>query len=285
MTTLPTGELIHGRNVHSRPGDLARELTAFLITVGEPTTPAALACLHDQTAGCEVEVIDHVAPMNVAFQAMIDRCRTRYYVQVDADMLLHRNAVWSLYEAIAHYRLGAAMVCAPLWDDFDDRPIYGVKVYDHEVFSRFPYRDSLSCETDQLARLKAAGHWWQCTPLAERDECFGLHGTSYTPREAFTRYRGLVWKQRRSVVQYPPWGELAWTEALHGRHLEAWRRTGDVAHLAASLGLVAGLVGALPPEREDDFRLEDEDWSRIEERYFLTRELPEWVMDWRKCAW
>lgn len=286
MTALPAGELCPGpkgakRAPVQRPVSLD-DVTVFLITCGEPTTDVACAALEAQTVRVQVETIDRVAPMNAAFQAMIDRCTTPYYVQVDADMLLHADAVWSLYEGITRHfpEPQVWMVCAPLWDDFDERPIYGVKIYRHAICARYPYRQSRSCETDQIERLKADGFYYRTPPLMVRDHCFGLHGTHYTPRAAFIRYRGLAQKQRRSVVLHPPHGQLAWTEALHDKMIARWRETGAPARLAAAFGLMAGIVGPLPPEREDDFRERDEDWERIEERYFSGRVLPRWITEW-----
>lgn len=284
---LPTGALNPGgigtkRLPLHRPAALP-DVTAFLITTGEATTEAARAALDAQTVRVQVETIDHVAPMNTAFQAMLDRCTTPYYVQVDADMLLHADAVWSLYEGITRHfpEPQVWMVCAPLWDDFDERPIYGVKIYRHAICARYPYRQSRSCETDQIERLKADGFYYRTPPLMVRDHCFGLHGTYYTPREAFTRYRGLAQKQRRSKALHPPHGELAWIEGIRGKHLAKWRETGDMAHLAAEFGLVAGNTGPLPPEREDDYRATDEDLERVNAWWFDPAPLPKWVMEWR----
>lgn len=280
---LPVGVLIPNRNRAVSRGSLAGKVTVFLISSGEPTLGAARTALALQSVPFgPVQEITDVAPMSAAFQAMLDRGRTKYHVQVDADMLLHPDAVWSLYEAIEHYHHGAAMVAAPLWDCFEERPIYGVKIYDTAVLQRYPYRDSYSCEVDQLARLKADGHAWALRPLAERAACFGLHGTDYTPRSAFERWLRLVRKQRRSLVLAPPLGQLLWIEKYFQVHLERWRQTGDPVRLAALLGMAMGLAGEdLPEEREQDWRVAPPEWERVRVRYFEPQRLPDWVMDWR----
>src|SRR5438132_881901 len=63
--------------------ELTNEVTVFVTTVGAPSLPACLERLKRQDCTFELCVIDHVAPMHVAFQRMLDECRTPYYVQVD----------------------------------------------------------------------------------------------------------------------------------------------------------------------------------------------------------
>ena len=261
---------------------LSDDVTAFLITVGETTTTAARAALGAQTMPVRVDVIDHVAPMDRAFQEMLTRVATPVFVQVDADMILAPTAVERLVTTLSRAAADVAFVCGPLWDEFERRPLYGVKAYRSEILRRYPYRGAYSCETDQMARLRADGYRVELLPLGPRERCLGLHGTAYTPEAAFRRWKRLVIKQRRSVAEKPPWGALGWTEAYYARHLAWYAEDRDPARLAALFGMVAGLAAEPTPEGgEDDFRARDPGWERIAERWFSgERRLPAWVTEW-----
>ena len=68
--------------------NIADEVTIFVISAGNnPNYDACLMAIHSQSCvmrdGVRVEEIRNVAPMSRAFQEMISRCKTRYYVQVD----------------------------------------------------------------------------------------------------------------------------------------------------------------------------------------------------------
>jgi hypothetical protein len=238
-------------------------VTAFVITVGdEPNVSHCKEALAGQVAQPRIELIDHVAPMSAAFQQQLDRCRTPYFVQVDEDMILDPDAVAVLHEQLHQYRSAScAMLCGGLWDVDADRPLYGVKIFRHEIARRYPFRDSLSCEMDQSERWRADGYWSEALKLGSRGWCLGLHGAGYNPRTAFVRWERLWLKQRR-------FGWMKWIERLARPHLERWRRTGDPMHLACVLGMVAGMVGPHPPERELDFREGSASWRRVCDAFF-----------------
>lgn len=178
--------------------DLTRHLTVFLITVGEPTTDNARSHIALQNCRFLFEEIANVCPMSAAFQRMIDRCTTPYYIEVDADMILKENAVGRLFNQLKtkqHSEPRTAMFVGPLFDRHLARRLYGVKIYDHEAFAEVPYRDVQGCETDQLRRLEEEGWTYVCGEL--EGELYGEHLTAVTPWQAFERYRDLMEKHRR----------------------------------------------------------------------------------------
>jgi MoaA/NifB/PqqE/SkfB family radical SAM enzyme len=187
--------------------DLTNQVTVFLPTVGASSFHKCRMALEEQDCQFTLDVIWNVAPMSAAFQQMLERCRTPYYIQCDEDMILKPHAVRTLYEAIKR-RAGTqiGMVCFPLYDVHLQRTLLGVKAYRHDVFSQFPYRDVQSCEMDQIARLRKAGYgfdvewgnWADHRGILERSSRFvlGDHGTIYGMREAFERYRDLTEKAR-----------------------------------------------------------------------------------------
>ena len=130
------------------------ELTVFLVTVGASSYPVARRAIAEQTCIFPVVEIKDVCPMSKAFQVMLDRCKTRYFVQVDEDMVLKKGAIEEMFKTMkALEGSNAAMLCYSLWDKHLGLPRLGVKIYDHEVFSKYPYQDVHSCEVEQLDRI------------------------------------------------------------------------------------------------------------------------------------
>lgn len=238
----------------------------FVITSGEPSTPECHRRLDAQTCTFTRSEIRNVTPMFAAFQAMLDRCQTPYYCQIDADMMLDPDAVIRLYEGIRSKGDRCAQYVGWLWDDDVERPIQGVKIYNHAICSRFPYSDSISCEMGQNGAIRSAGYSIDVLPLEgwmadpgrwERTRCcLGVHWASQTPEMAFRRWQRLAQKHRQL-----PW--MGWV-AAHFRKLEqAWLdHPKDQILKARYLGIVSGLSGPIP-EGELDAAAPNQDYRRL----------------------
>jgi hypothetical protein len=241
------------------------ETTIFVTTIGdEPNFADCMEHLRSQTVQRPIEIIDHVAPMSFALQQMHERCTSAFYMQVDEDMILFPDAVAKLEALIQEAPAKVAMICAPLWDCDTDQPIYGVKTYRHEIVRQFPYQDSLSCETQQLDRIKAAGFEVELLPLTDRSGCLGEHGKHYSPETIFRRWQRLFHKHEQL-------GHRAWIEPWAERLLDRYIASKDKTHLYAFLGAVAGIAGDPAADRELDWREPNPALSRIQ-RYFPVRE-------------
>lgn len=241
--------------------DLTGEVTVFVVTVGGPTYWQCRQALDAQDSSFNLEIIDHVAPMNAAFQQMINRCKTPYYIQVDEDMILRPHAVRTMVEQFRPYSgTPMCMIAYPLWDAHVRRTILGVKIYDHAIFQKYPYQDTQSCEMNQLKRMEKDGygyltwggrHWSEHQGHMRRDDpiVLGEHGTLYGPREAFERYKDLVEKYRHvgGVDWIAPWITQFLLRAapdLNADDPDFW----------SFLGSIAGLVSKEQTKGEKDFR-------------------------------
>lgn len=249
--------------------DLTEQVTVFVITTGEPSTSACHKHLDQQDCTFSRDEIRNVTPMYRAFQQMMDRCKTRYYVQVDADMLLSPWAVRGLYEGIKAQGEKCAQYVAWLWDDDVERPIQGVKIYDHSICSKYPYSNSISCEMGQNGDLKAAGYSIECMPIGDQatngphgteyhrtNSTYGLHYASQTPEMAFRRWQRLMQKHRQL-----PW--MGWL-SIYPKRLEArWlaNPSNEIAK-ARYLGCVSGLTGEIPTQEMDNY-WPNQDYRRI----------------------
>jgi hypothetical protein len=241
------------------------DTTIFVTTIGDqPNFTDCMAHLHTQSIRAPIEIIDRVAPMSAAFQEMQRRCRTSYYVQVDEDMILHPHAIETLRNCMLAAPGSVAMICAPLWDCDAELPIYGIKIYRASILQQFPYQNTLSCEIDQLARIRAAGYDVILQSLRDRSICLGEHGKHYTPSTIFKRWQRCFQKHHR-------FGNMTWIEPYAHRLLERYVETGGTLHLYAFLGAVAGITGSLPADREVDWRELNPALEQLR-RYFPERD-------------
>src|SRR5262249_10493069 len=151
----PPGGLGWAGSTQPSAPDLADRVTVFVTTVGAPSYDACRQHLAAQDCAYRLEVIDRVAPMNAAFQRMLDDCQTPFFVQVDEDMLLYPHAVRTLYERMAGADASVAMTIADLYDVHLERCILGVKIYRHEIVRRYPFAAAQSFEKLQARQLRA----------------------------------------------------------------------------------------------------------------------------------
>jgi len=233
--------LDHERRPQPVRPDLSDAVTVFVTTVGAPTFEACLRHLEEQDCAFRMQIIDHVAPMNVAFQRMLDECRTPYYVQVDEDMLLHPHAVRTLYEAIVGAGPKAAMYVAALYDVHVARCIQGVKIFRHDIVRRYPFTAHNAFESEQVERLEQDGYVVgraQCGIHPIPDLTLGLHGTRWSLQSIYERYATL--EQSRRV---PP-SRLQWFAPYAAEFLRRFSDEPSEENFFALMGVVAGALAS-----------------------------------------
>lgn len=246
----------HADRTDSPKVDLSDVATVFLVTVGSPVCADARAALAAQDCRFKLDVIENVAPMDRAFQAMIDRCTTPFFVQVDEDMILHPAAVRTLIERLRSEPPDVFMHVAPLWDVHAEAAIFGCKAYRTEAMRQAGYEPGDSCEIGQMEKAKALGYRWTFVWPITRELSIGLHGTRYTPEEAFSRYWRLAQKQARHA-------HSIWTRSLPSLFSGRLLRAPTEEDLFALLGYVCGTIEPLGPSVEEDFRQRRESFGRV----------------------
>ena len=231
------------------------EVTVFVSTIDSVSFSECMKHLAQQDCRFRLEVIENVAPMSAAFQQMIDRCRTPYYVQVDEDMLLKPHAIRTLYECVKESDEDHAIVVRLLWDEHLVRAIQGVKIYRHQIVSQFPYRDVQSCERDQVTRFQDRG--FKIGRPIDREyfegcpEVLGYHGKFFHAESVFERYFTLMQKRRKYS------GKVNWLDRHLIEFFERFKKDPTEFNLMAILGVLAGHLLGYHQENdagEKDFR-------------------------------
>jgi len=199
-----------GKSVFFRKPD--SDVTAVLLTTGEPTTQSALESLRRQTAPVrDLVVVSDVRPFHKALNDGVARVATAFFVQVDADMILDPNCVASLRKAM---RPNVGITVGHLRDAMMQQ-VVGVKLFRTECFAIAQFRDSISPDTDFVDEIARAG--WRTVYvgagrglLSNSWATFGEHKPDYTSSYTYRKYLmegrryrhrgnlgGLVWQLGR----------------------------------------------------------------------------------------
>lgn len=244
--TVPARPRAHGRV------DLSDRVTVFVTSVGAASFDACLTHLANQDCAFRFELIDRVAPMNAAFQRMLDRCATPYYVQVDEDMLLYPHAVRTLHDRIEQEEADVALYVGWLHDVHLGEHIQGVKIFRHAIVRNYPFADSQGCEVDQIWRFQRDGYRYVLQPKGKSGDPFsetlGLHGTHWTPDLIYLRYATLEQRRRRrnGVSERVPGLPVILAEKL--------RQDPTELNFLALMGAIAGMVAPIDGRgREKDY--------------------------------
>ena len=250
--------------------DLKDKVTTFVLTVddGRNCFESCVSHLKSQDSDFEQDVIRNVAPMNRAFNEMLNRCKTPLFIQVDHDMNLSPEAVSFLVKRMEAQPENVAILCYPLLDTHLDLPIIGVKVYRHSIVKDFPFSDSPSCEMEQAKRLEEAGFrvavafkdFQKSRADCSRADCLGTHSEMLTPLTAYEAYRNRLIKTR-----IYPW--INWVRTLPRKFVLRYFESRNPIDLYAALGSISGLLADTSSYTgEKDYRSMEKDcgFERIE---------------------
>jgi len=161
------------------------DVTALVLSLGEPYTDRALASVRHQTvAVAETILVRDVAPFHAAFNHGVAQVRTPFLIQVDADMILDATCIASL-RAVMTPAVG--IVVGFLRDPLLGR-IVGVKLCRTECFRETPFPESVSPDTDAVETLGARG-WAAARALCwDSRHTFGRHEPDYTPSYTYAKF-------------------------------------------------------------------------------------------------
>ena len=173
------------------------EITAFVISCGNnPNFDDCIIALNNQTMKCKIEVIKDYSPSSKAFQEMINRCKTKYYVQVDEDMILFPTAIEKMYESISNSKNNHVMIAHGLHDVHLDFDIIGIKIFNHDVYKNYPYNLDINSNKiptiEQLERIEKDGY----TTHMDTKSIVGYHSPKWTTELIFERYFDLMEKYK-----------------------------------------------------------------------------------------
>jgi hypothetical protein len=182
------------------------DISAFFMTVGEPTFAAAMASVRAQTVQpAEFLVIENSTPIAKAFALGAHRVANPFFLQCDADMILTPDCI----EVLRGGMDGDIAVTIGFLQDEIMGDIQGVKMFRREAL--LPYiSESVASDSDMIARMIQSG--WKikfCRRTAPAfdlpDYVLGYHRPDYLDEEyVFSKFfrQGAKARYRQSPLEF-----------------------------------------------------------------------------------
>lgn len=214
------------------------DVSAVVLTLGEPGTEEALASLRRQTVPpAEVIVVRGVSPFHEAINAGARQVATPFFVQVDSDMVLDPDCLAELRRLA---RPDSGIVVGQLRDPLIGR-VVGIKLFRTAPFRERLMRDTISPDTDLGNALRRKG--WETMYVGRPPEhdpeawrTYGEHRPGYAPEYTFAKYLlegrryryrqnpdGIRWHFGRLEASHHPSADLAQIALANGIFLESER--------------------------------------------------------------
>lgn len=211
--------------------NLSCDVTAVVLTTGEPTTETAIESLSRQTVPVrDIIVVRDTRPFHKALNEGACQVATPFFVQVDADMILDPHCIATLRGGM---KPGIGITVGHLRDAMMEE-VVGIKLFRTECFATTQFRDSISPDTDFVDEIARAG--WQTVYVGRRRglrsnllKTLGEHRPDYSPVYTYRKYlmEGRRYRHRSSLKG------LRW----HIRRLEQSRHpSAFVAQIAIARG-------------------------------------------------
>lgn len=136
------------------------DITIFIVTIQGNQLKYCLDAINNLNTNISVlvNVIMNISPTSVAYNNMITRCKTRYFIQLDEDMELYPNSIEIITNNLSSITNKCYLHYYYLVDDYlgiNDPPvIIGLKVYKHEIMKNYDiskkYKNDMISSVDQL---------------------------------------------------------------------------------------------------------------------------------------
>lgn len=169
--------------------DYTKDLTVFHITCGASSLVKSRKSLLDQTCKFNLVTIKDIQPIWKAFQFMHTNCKTPFFIQVDEDMILNKDAVEIMYNAIKKENKFVALHWFCLYDVHLEQIISGIKIYRSSWCVGTHFKNEPHFDGRHAMRLRSRGAHVKGSLNANR--VVGKHGAHYTDEEIYVRYRKL----------------------------------------------------------------------------------------------
>jgi len=178
--------------------DISSDVTVFVIAVEKKKNyQACLLALKNQTVDFKLDIIEDIAPMSDAFNQMMIRCKTPYFIQCDEDIILKPEAVNNMHTSMLKNEPTVSTLLFSLYDVHMNRKIKGVRINRTEILKKYPFEDTLCCENTQKIALLNDGF----TTINDR-RVMGDHCPYWSNYTIFQRYYNMMDRTKNNKDKY-----------------------------------------------------------------------------------
>jgi hypothetical protein len=169
---------------------VAEDLTVVIFTVGESTYKECCEKITQQSLRPKyIETIRNIAPISEACNRIFTKVQTKYYLHVDADMILSPNCIELLYDAIKKHQ-SCYLVKAWLRDEILGK-IGWIKLFNKDLIGEIRYNYVIGCDREFEKRVKNKGY-----DEILIDYILGKHIATHDKRMTFFRFKRVAEKDR-----------------------------------------------------------------------------------------
>ena len=257
-----------------------KKLTLVLMTCGELTEKTCLWAIEHIRDQIEFFEVRNVSPQIKALNQMIDGVQTEFFVPLDADMVLHRDAYQRIMNAVNHHRIREDWhsILFPLWDTLTQRRILALKVLRTSVMKEYPFVESATPDVEHYQRLTTAGYKCIHDYLKQRTignhVVTGHHFCYHKYRDVYQTYRShnFEWDSGAFMGGYDL---ISHAKAHYDFFMKEYIKTDNPDYLSCIAGMMDGILSPLEHKSKD---LSEKEYT-VKADKFVTEIFFDWYME------
>lgn len=226
-----------------------KEHTFCLMTCGEETEAECVSVIKGWLDHIVFQEVRNITPAYKALNQMFDQCETRFLTPLDADMILHADALERMREKIDVLQDDNKWhtILFPLWDTLTQEKIYALKIFNMDAMRSIPYKDDPCPDIQHFKDLTAAGlrsiDFYHEEPIGKHV----VQGKFF----CYAKYRDLYLTARsrpRDILENHFKGGRTLRERARLHHaffVDRYKETGNEDYLYCIGGMLEGLTATL----------------------------------------
>jgi hypothetical protein len=197
---------------------IMNDLTIFIITIDNEyhNNYEFNKCYEAIKEKDKINIIKNIYPMSEAFNEMIIRCQTKYFIQVDDDMILNENSINKMYEAIINEDNKCFMLCFKL-EDPEFGKISGIKIYNHDIIKNYRFKNDVNFDVLFNKEVSNDGYHYKTI-----NEIMGTHGQYRDDFGLFRKYATYACLSHKPLE----WNGSKWFNNIIAKHFYNFNKYG-----------------------------------------------------------
>ena len=233
-----------------------KDLTFVLTTCGELSEKKCLKAIKPFRDKIEFFEVRNVYPQVKANNQMIEGVKTPYFIPLDADIVLNKNAWERIMSALNYHRkdLYWHTILFPLWDTLTQRRILALKLMRTSVMKANPFVESATPDVEHYQRLTSLGY--TCINSYLKGKPIGKHIVKgkvfcyHKFRDIYQTYKSHGWEWDSGAFM----GGKTLTERARAHFhffIYRWSITGNDDYLWCIAGMIDGIISPTENKSKD----------------------------------